>query len=77
MMAFCQCDLVLVGNNVAQIEGLPIGGVLSKTAASLVLGVSEHVWCENDTVLRTHPRIQQGTPGIKRLEVQGTMMIRA
>ena len=33
-----------VGNVVAQMTGVPIGGVLSKVATSVVLNWAEHVW---------------------------------
>ena len=46
-LAFSACmflTLVAVGTTVFRLKGLPIGGVLSKVATSLVLGEEERVW---------------------------------
>lgn len=78
MMAFCQCELVLVGNAVAQIEGLPmwrcsitkLRPALSWESVSMC-GVLTTPFYEHTGGSSKAP------PGIKRLGVQGTLMIRA
>lgn len=60
LIAFFQGDMVLVGDAVAKIEGLPSGCVLSNTVASLVLGIREQVWCCNATVLHVDAWLRRG-----------------
>ena len=54
VLAFAACmfmGLCRVGDACFRMEGLPIGGVLSKVAASIVLGCEEEAWL-HDVVLR-------------------------
>ena len=46
-VAMC-VSLTGLGDRVARMNGLPIGGLLSKVAASVVLSQEEREWSEND-----------------------------
>ena len=52
VMAAIQMEYVGVGDCVAKMKGLPIGGFLSKLACSLVLGVAESKWASTPDTAR-------------------------
>ena len=47
-IAMC-LSLTVLGDRVVRMNGLPIGGLLSKVAASVVLSQEEREWSENET----------------------------